>query len=537
MTSYDFKPQLIGEVYIPSREKASSSQEVGTQSEVLRISRASTQTDVSSVQVSEKLEKGEGHERLKLTQASLQGGWQYIYTNAEYDEEKLANFLESTESRLYSILQKNVRMNSYDNYVPNWSKRSTELSLVYTLSSPVAMEHELHALDVAWNFTGAVLAVAYGRLDVSGWCNTSGCACVWNFSRSDMDVYTPHFTLETDTHVTKVEFHPKQTSCLALGTYGGDVVIYPNFAEPQNFSADQGNFSHRYPICSLEWIQNLQETREVHRYILCVGSQDGKLSMWSLANNLKTPLRVYNVDNRRHVSTGVAAVTFARPPIQDRTVNIPSIDNAIIVGLENGDVGRGRITLLPRVDELKEGAPVVPVPLPLDWMKSHYGPIQTIQSSPFFRNLFLSCSSDGTVRLYHLIDSNAPQLTLEPSSDTRDFLYCAQFSPFRPSVVAVASRSSSLHIYDLQKSKAQPSNSSKAGVEEAPVVCLQFCNASADWLATGDTRGNARVWKLPTELTQQTEVERSTVRNAQRPSHENSTEENQPFREIFGFLL
>lgn len=538
MSSCNFLSQRTGEVYIPSTwERTITVQQVGTQTGELQTNEISTQTNVSAIHTSETLEKGEGHERLKLTQASLQGGWQYVYANAECDEGKLAEFLENSEAKIHAILQKNTRTNLYDNYTPNWSKRSTDLSLVYTLSSPVAMEHELHALDITWNSKGAMLAVAYGRLDVSGWCNTSGCACVWNISRADLDTNTPHFTLETDTYVTKVQFHPTQAFCLAIGTYGGDVLLYPNITESEYFSSGQTISFHRDPISSLEWVQNLQEMREVHRYILCVGSQDCKISLWSAANKLKIPLCVYQVHNRRHVSTGVASVTFARPAIQSHTINIPSITNAIIVGLESGDIGRGRISLISGADEEKENATIVPVSLALDWLESHYGPVQAIQSSPFFRNLFLSCSSDGTARLYHLLDSNAPQLTLEPSADTKHFLYAAQFSPFRPGIIAVASRSSFLHIYDLQKSKAQPLYSTEAGVEGAPVVCVQFCHAAADLIATGDTRGNARIWKLPTEITQQSEVERSAVRTAQQAPRQGTAEENTAFREIFGFFL
>lgn len=539
MSGCTFVSEFTGEVYIPSTwRRVTTTRAVETQTEILKTDENSTQTNISAIQPSEKLEKGEGHERLKLTKASLQGGWHYIYTNTEYDEEKLADFLENSEAKIHAILQKNARTNLYDNYVPNWSKRSTELSLVYTFSSPIAMENDLHALDTTWNASGAMLAVAYGRLDVSGWCNSSGCACVWNISRSDLDTHAPHFTLETDTYVTKAQFHPTQALCLALGTYSGDVILYPNITESQFFStAGQGMSYHRDPISSLEWVQNLQETREAYRYILCVGSQDCKISLWSAPNDKFYPLCVYRIHNRRHITTGVSSVTFARPPTQGQMVNIPSINNAIIVGLESGDIGRGRISLISGLDKAKNNEKIVPTTLALDWMESHYGPIQAVQSSPFFRNLFMSCSSDGTARLYHLIDSNAPQLTLEPSADTKHFLYSAQFSPYRPGIIALVSRSSYLHIYDLQKSKAQPLYSMEAGVEGAPVTCVQFCHAAADLLATGDTRGNTRIWKLPTEVTQQTEVERTAIRNAQRGPQQDASEENTAFREIFGFFL
>eukprot|EP00796_Vickermania_ingenoplastis_P000913 gene913-540_t len=540
MASCNFKNQLTGEVHIRSAwEKEVITAQAGTQTTELKTSEAGTQTKTSSIKTSEKLEKGEGHDRAQLAEASLQGGLQYVYSKASYDEEKLAAFVESSEQFLLSVLHKNSRTNIFDGYHPNWTKRSSELTCVYTMSFALALEHGLHALDVSWNSTGTMLAVAYGRLDASGWCNTSGYVCIWNIARPDFDQHSPHFTLETDTYATKVQFHPSQALMLAIGTYSGDLIVYPNITENQFFSSSQGKFSHRDPISSIEWVQNLQETRESYRFALCVGSQDCSISLWSITNKLKLPIGLFQIRNKRHQTTGVSAVTYARSAGPLKGGSTPSMDSAIIVGLESGDVGRGRTGLLAAdpVEDEEEAKPLKAIPLALDWVENHWGPVQSIQSSPFFRHLFLSCSSDGTARLYHLMETHS-QLTLEPSSDTKHFLYGAQFSPFRPSVLALVSRSSYLHIYDLQKSKAKPLYSTEAGIEGAPVVCVKFCTASADWVATGDTRGNARIWTVPTELTQQTESERAAVRTVNETKREGAGDgTNDPGRELFGFSL
>ncbi|KAK3262219.1 hypothetical protein CYMTET_28908, partial [Cymbomonas tetramitiformis] len=39
---------------------------------------------------------------------------------------------------------------------------------------------DLKTTGVSWNSTGYVLAVSYGRFDVSGWCNSPGALCSWN---------------------------------------------------------------------------------------------------------------------------------------------------------------------------------------------------------------------------------------------------------------------------------------------------------------------------------------------------------------------
>jgi len=44
--------------------------------------------------------------------------------------------------------------------------------------------------------------------------------------------------------------------------------------------------------------------------------------------------------------------------------------------------------------------------------RPHYGPVYSISTSPFHRNLFLSCGTDATVRVYSLLDVS----TVEPQS-------------------------------------------------------------------------------------------------------------------------
>ena len=45
---------------------------------------------------------------------------------------------------------------------------------VHSLSYPFAAAHNLVPTCVEWNKDGFVLAVAYGRKDVSGWCDLPG---------------------------------------------------------------------------------------------------------------------------------------------------------------------------------------------------------------------------------------------------------------------------------------------------------------------------------------------------------------------------
>ncbi|ESL05432.1 hypothetical protein TRSC58_06920 [Trypanosoma rangeli SC58] len=285
--------------------------------------------------------------------------------------------------------------------------------------------------------------------------------------------------------------------------------------------------SHKEPISSLQWMQSLQEMRESHRFVLCSSAQDGCIYFWTPTNKLTQPLAAFSVENKNGVTVGVQSVRFARSAGGDGA-SVPSGDGLLIIGLENGDVGRARPGVVSALSLRSTDALVT---LDVDWLNGHRGPVQGVDTSPFFHNLCLTCSSDGSVHLYNTLE-RSPLATLEPSPETKHFLYAAQFSPFRPSLFAVVSRSSFLHFYDLQRSQLKPIASIEAGVDGAPVLCLAFNHISPEWLVTGDTRGCVRLWRLPSTLIQTTDLERAAVH----ATHARSNDEN-AVRSLLGFSL
>lgn len=60
--------------------------------------------------------------------------------------------------------------------------------------------------------------------------------------------------------------------------------------------------------------------------------------------------------------------------------------------------------------------------------------------------MFLTCSCDGSVRLYDIQDKRAIA-SFEPSFG--EYLNCVQWSPFRAAVFACVSNTGFLYIYDL----------------------------------------------------------------------------------------
>ena len=95
--------------------------------------------------------------------------------------------------------------------------------------------------------------------------------------------------------------------------------------------------------------------------------------------------------------------------------------------------------------------------------ESHIGPVTSIECSPFHRNLFLTGGQDGSVRLYHLLETSAllqwePVPPPEKSDMELTFapISCVSFSQTRPAVFAASSRDGFVYIFDLLVSKSGP---------------------------------------------------------------------------------
>ena len=78
--------------------------------------------------------------------------------------------------------------------------------------------------------------------------------------------------------------------------------------------------------------------------------------------------------------------------------------------------------------------------------EKHMGPCLGISCSPFVKRLFLTCSSDGSVRLYDTLNMR-PILVFEPGYN--EYIMKVQWSPFRPCVFVAVSNNGSVYIYDL----------------------------------------------------------------------------------------
>jgi len=128
--------------------------------------------------------------------------------------------------------------------------------------------------------------------------------------------------------------------------------------------------------------------------------------------------------------------------------------------------------------------------------------------SPFHRNVFLTASTDASIRLYDQLNPR-PFHVLEPSSSP---ILAAAWSPSRPLVIAAGAGDGTLFIYDLKRSRAKPEVTLKVTTDKSAVTALAFNPQSPELLATADAQGHVKIWRLSTALSKMSERELPALR-------------------------
>ncbi|KAF0687597.1 Aste57867_20716 [Aphanomyces stellatus] len=396
---------------------------------------------------------------------------------------------------------------------------------------------QLQVTGVSWNATGSVLAVSYGRFDHSGWCDYRSALCLWNIFSADLNAAKPHVVLETSSGLMCVAHHPTNPAVVAAGSFNGEIYVWnTSLEETLVATSGIGDYFHREPVTKLAWVFDTP-SREYH--IASVGG-DGKVLLWQLKDKLAFPVEGFLLKTKSTKQPKAAGLVVGGNPSLDFKSS-----SRFDCRSEGGAVGRcfssqaskgafkGEIKWSNNAQRLVSAAPqptdvrrhveayakdkklrdvrvatVFDAKPDVHWLyksaldfafEPHGGPVYDIHYSPFHPSLFLTGSSDGSVRLYHYLQK-APVVCFEVGPQ---YLYSVAWSKTRPLVFAVASEDGSVYIYDLKENQLHPTATlaSDAKAQHRPAIfSVEFNPRQRNFLASGDGNGLAHVWKLPWQL-------------------------------------
>ncbi|CAB4030926.1 WD repeat-containing 34-like [Paramuricea clavata] len=417
-------------------------------------------------------------------------------TVQEEDSPELLDFLLRVYPAVMAELDKSTRSHAFDGYEVDWEESSNSVQCLHTLSH-AALEEKLEVTCLSWNPTGAVLAVAYGRYDHQDWCTHKSSLCTWNLDRRSLNANKADLAIDIPSCVMSIAFHPIIPSLILAGTFNGAVYVYDIGKEDDTLIASSGvgENSHKDPISQVMWL-NDPASKDKKFKIMSAGG-DGKILIWRLSQSSKNlkllsgfVVQTDSIPRNLRVSkargdslVGVTCLSFSH---EDKTT--------FVAGSEGGGVFK--CSTNATTTATSEDIQSVPVHSPVTFAFHPYlGPIHSVCCSPHHRNLFLTAGTD-TLRLYNMLQL-MPSLTIEPSCG---YLYSVRWSYTRPVVFAVACGNGKVLLYDLKANRINPVMTLDGCSKGSSIFTAEFNPSRKYLLASGNGRGEVKVWKLNDDL-------------------------------------
>lgn len=381
----------------------------------------------------------------------------------------------------------------------------------------------LQATGLSWSSSGGSIAACYGRLGESGWSTFPGALCVWNVFSKSFTAADPALALDHNSSLSCVQYHPAAPSLLAAGSVNGEILVFDtSMADPLVAVTPILEYGHKDCVKDVTWHFSAQ----LDEWVIVSCSSDGRVLVWSLRNGLRHPVKGGCLFSSKDGSSRRAyPQTFGATSVCFTSTG--SRSQWCVIGQQCGAVVRsptsrlfdGKALLseesfraLPQLSEIyvalkRQGDTFAHEP--------HIGSVNSVDASPFHRNLFLTTGDDGSIRLFNMLErlplySWTPgAITAQDSWTTFSRVSSGEFSPSRPLVFAAAAHDGCVHVFDLLQSAVGPvatlsapavTAAGPSSEARAQLTAFAFNKRQREFLAACDNNGDVHIWKLSWDL-------------------------------------
>lgn len=415
---------------------------------------------------------------------------------AEDSSGHLADFLRRIEPYVSKQLINNLKSRAFDGFDVGLEDEKSDVTCVHTLTNP-NLFGKFHVTDLSWNSTGSVVAASFGQLEHEDWCTHRTSMCTWNLDRTGIKEDKPDTTIEIDSCLMCVAFHPKNPAIIAGGNFNGEVLLWDLSREDDMLIATSGlgEDAHQEPVSKVYWITDAKGKK----IYLVSASADGKIIQWKIDRKAQ---KLLPKDGFMLMTQSLPRRMKVKGVRGDKEVGVTCLSyhsedkDMFLVGSEAGVIFKCSMN--------SQGPPAgshvvssIPLRSPVTFTYSpHHGPVYSVECSPFHRNAFISAGMDQCIRLYSILQAQ-PVMTIEPGEG---YIYSATWSPVKATVMAATCQTGNLLIYDLRQGKTVPVHKVMASPNKQPVYSCRFNHQQTQLLATGDASGFIQVFKLSSNL-------------------------------------
>ncbi|XP_075615266.1 dynein axonemal intermediate chain 4 isoform X2 [Balearica regulorum gibbericeps] len=322
--------------------------------------------------------------------------------------------------------------------------------------------------SMAWSKVNPdLLAVGYGAFDFKE--QKKGLACCWSLKNP----MWPERIFRCEHGVTALDFSTASPNLLAVGMYNGSIAIYNvrNCKDTVLLDSSESSNKHTGPVWQLRWVEQDRGTTGDGKKerLICI-SADGRVTEWLIQKRLDCTdlMKIKRTESEKKKLPGEKE-RKSKALISQQAAGMcfdfhPKDTNFYLAGTEEGHIHKCSCSCSERF---------------LETYRGHKGPVYKVAWNPFSTDMFLSCSADWSVILWHQ-DSQTPILTF---SSATAFVHDVMWSP-KSAFIFAAVNESTVEIWDLSVSTPRGKFTS--------VLFAQ----STDCLLVGDTKGEVSVFEL-----------------------------------------
>ncbi|NXY38228.1 WDR78 protein, partial [Pomatorhinus ruficollis] len=332
--------------------------------------------------------------------------------------------------------------------------------------------------SMAWNKVNPdLLAVGYREFVSQD--QKKGLACCWSLKNP----MWPERIFRCEHGVTAVDFSLASPNLLAVGMANGCVAIYDvrSRGDAALLDSSASLNKHKGPVWQLRWVEQDRGATAGDRKerLMCI-SGDGRMTQWFIQQRLDCSdvMKIKRTESEKKKLPGEKE-RKSEAPISQQAAGMcfdfhPEDPDIFLAGTEEGHIHCCSCSGKEQI---------------LGTYRGHKGPVYKVAWNPSSTEMFLSCSADWSILLWHR-DSHSPLLTF---TSVTAFVHDIKWAP-KSAFIFAAVNERRVEIWDLTVSIFKPVLSCAAS-PEGTLSSLLFAS-NAQCLLLGDSCGQVGVWQL-----------------------------------------
>uniref|UniRef100_H2YQ56 Dynein axonemal intermediate chain 4 n=1 Tax=Ciona savignyi TaxID=51511 RepID=H2YQ56_CIOSA len=331
--------------------------------------------------------------------------------------------------------------------------------------------------SMVWNkINQDILAVGYGQFGFNEQNKSKGgLTCCWNLKNPEF----PERVFHCKANVTSLDFSTVNPNLLAVGLFDGTVCIYNvrNTSDAPVVDSFDCTGKHSSPVWQLCWIEREKALGEERSEILISISADGRVVQWSIrkgfeCSDLMKLKRTARKNIQKKKEKTEAFISRQAPGMCFDFHSKGS--NMYLAGTEEGLIHKCSCSYNEQF---------------LDTYTGHTGPLYKVRWSPFCSDVFLSCSSDWSIRLWKQSELSPVLNFFSTTKAVHDICW----SPYSATVFCAVNEGA-VEIWDLGTNTLDPliTNLASPGIKLSCAIFSQNSNS----VLVGDSDGQVSVYQL-----------------------------------------